>query len=65
MFILEVDTATNCHLNYTPIGQLAGLFDLNYVQPKDPPNTSASATLAALSPLATIEPDDNANIKVT
>jgi hypothetical protein len=33
-FILEVDTTTDCHLHYAPIGRGARLPDLDYVQPK-------------------------------
>jgi hypothetical protein len=58
-FILEVDTVTDCHLVYTPVSRLAGLPDLDYVQPKFPPKASASATSAASIPPATIEPDDD------
>ncbi len=58
-FILKVDTATNCHLIYAPVGRSAGLPDLDYVQPKFPPKASASATSAASIPPATIKPDDN------
>ncbi len=31
LFILEVDTATDCHLQYVPIGRMAQLLDLDYV----------------------------------
>jgi hypothetical protein len=34
MFIVKVYTATDCHLQYAPIGREAGLADLDYVQPK-------------------------------
>jgi hypothetical protein len=33
-FILEVDTATDCHLQYDPIGQNTRLPELDHVQPK-------------------------------
>ena len=33
-FIIEVDTATDCHLRYAPIGRQGRLPDLDYVQPK-------------------------------
>jgi hypothetical protein len=61
MLIIKVDTAINCHLHYDPVSCSAGLPELNYVQPKFPPKASASATLAASLPPATIEPDDNNN----
>jgi hypothetical protein len=56
-FIIEVDTATNCHLRYQPLGRTLGLADLDYVQPKHTP--SASTTAATPSPPVTIEPDDS------
>jgi hypothetical protein len=58
-FTLEVDTVTNRHLAYALVGQLAGLPDLDYVQPKLPPKASASASSTVSIPPATIEPDDN------
>ncbi len=55
-FILEVDTATNCHLQYAPLGWTTTLADLDYVQPKFLQDSSASAAV----PLpVTIEPEDN------
>jgi hypothetical protein len=59
-FILEVDTATDCHLHYAPIGRGARLPDLDYVQPKSAPKTlvPANAATTQLAPApATIEPD--------
>ncbi len=58
-FIIKVDTATNCHLNYAPVVQLAELPNLDYDQPKFPPIASALATSAALPPPVTIQPDDD------
>ncbi len=43
-FIMEVKTATDCHLYYKPIGRACRLADLDYVQPKYVTNRSASAT---------------------
>ncbi len=62
-FIIEVDTATNCHLRYQPLGCTLGLADLDYVQSKHTP--LASTTAATPSPPVTIEAgnsdlDDNA-----
>ncbi len=45
-FFMEVDTATDCHLHYTPIRRAAGLVDLDYVQPKYTQHRLASITLA-------------------
>jgi hypothetical protein len=43
-FTIEVDTATNCHLWYQPLGHTLGLADLDYVQPKHTPSASTTAT---------------------
>ena len=60
-FIIKVDTTTNCHLLYKPIGRAACLADLDYVQPKYFVDKSASFSATALSPRlpAMIELDDN------
>jgi hypothetical protein len=42
-FIIEVDTATDCHLHYAAIRQAGSLANLNYVQPKHLVNKLASA----------------------
>ena len=63
-FILEVDTATDCHLHYAPIGRGVRLPDLDYVQPKPAPKTSApaNAAITQLAPApATIEPDKDSD----
>jgi hypothetical protein len=58
-FILEVDTATDCHLQYAPLGWITTLVDLDYVQPKFLQDSSTSAAV----PLpVTIEPEDNIDI---
>jgi len=58
-FIIEVDTSTDCHLLYEPIGRAARLADLDYVQPKYLVDISASSSATALSIRlpAMIEPD--------
>jgi hypothetical protein len=64
MFLLEVNTDTDCHLQYVPIGQGARLPDLDYVQPKLAPKTLAppNAATTQLAPApATIEPDDDSD----
>ena len=67
-FILEVDTAMDCHLVYALVGQPAGLPDLNYVQPKFPPKPSALTTPAtgatSTDPVlpAIMAPDTNKSI---
>jgi hypothetical protein len=42
-FIVKVDTATNCHLSYAPIGRTSTLSFMDYVQPIQT-HTSASTT---------------------
>ena len=37
--VLSVDTSTDCHLTYEPLGKSAPLFTLHYVQPRCPPIT--------------------------
>ena len=58
-FIVEVDTATNCHLSYAPIGRAATMSSLDYVQPIHARN-SAFATASTPPPApVVIEADDN------
>ena len=60
-FIMEVDTAMDCHLRYKPIGRDCRLVDLDYIQPKyitDKP-VSATAAIPSTQSLATINPDDD------
>jgi len=60
-FILKVDTATDCHLQYVPVGRVAQLSELDYVQPKSAPQRSVLATAATTQAVPTpalIEPDD-------
>ncbi len=35
--VLSVDTSTDCHLSYEPLGKLAPLSTLHYIQPRCPP----------------------------
>ncbi len=60
-FIVKVNTDTNCHLSYEPIGRLASIAKLDYVQPIQAPSPSASTT-AAMTPSASAvveDEDDN------
>jgi hypothetical protein len=59
MFILEVDTATDCHLQYAPLGWTTTLADLDYVQPKFLQDSSVSV---AVSLPVTIKPEDNVDL---
>ncbi len=61
MFIIKVDTATDCHLHYAPVSHSAGLTELHCVQMTFPHKASALVTPAASLPPATIEPDNNNN----
>jgi hypothetical protein len=62
-FILEIDTAVDCHLSYEPMGCSSSLSLLNYVQPIL--TVSASMTTTPSSAPAQIEPDDNKLIAPT
>ncbi len=59
-FIMEVNTAMDCHLYYKPIGWACCLADLDYFQPNYVTDQSASAT--ATTPVkcpAAIRPDND------
>ena len=67
-FILEVDTATNCHLQYEPIGRSTCLPNLHYVQPKRVMDKLSSATAATIQPTpppTTIAPDNDLGCQPT
>jgi hypothetical protein len=64
-FILEINTATNCHLHYKPIGRHTTLDQLDYVQPKSLQHQSASTAMAPVSTPAVIEPNNNNNEEIT
>ncbi len=44
--VLSVDTPTDCHLTYEPLGKSAPLSTLHYVQPRCPPTTYPDKNLA-------------------
>jgi len=48
-FVLSVDTAVDSHLSFDPLGRLAPLSTLHYIQPRSPPATYPYASLPALS----------------
>jgi len=59
-FIIKVNTVTDCHLSYAPIGRACGLPNLDYVQPKFLTIKSSCATASSDEKLpATIIPDDD------
>ena len=60
-FIVEVDTATDCHLSYAPIGRATKMSSLDYVQPIQARN-SASATASTLPPAPAVIEADNHDI---
>jgi hypothetical protein len=62
-FILEADTAVNCHLSYEPLGRSATLSSLDYVQHMS--TISASTTKAPPSAPAWIKPDNNDSVTPT
>ena len=43
-FVLTVDTSTDCHLSYAPLGRASSLPDCHYVQPRCAASSSSSAT---------------------
>jgi hypothetical protein len=67
-FVLQVDTAVDCHLSFSPLGHAAPLHSLDYVQPRCAPTSypittvPAPATSTAVTPSlsgpAMIEDDD-------
>ena len=58
-FIVEVDTATDCHLSYMALGRSTTLSSLDYVQPIRSPHTaSATASIPPTAP-AVIKDDDD------
>jgi hypothetical protein len=57
---MEVNTATDCHLLYAPVGCSCSLPDLNYVQPKFLTIKSPLAMSSSMEPApVTIEPNDD------
>jgi hypothetical protein len=60
-FIVEVDTATGCHLSYAPIGRAAKMSSLDYVQPIQAQN-SASTTASTLPSAPAVIEADNDNV---
>ncbi len=63
-FIVEVNTDTDCHLTFKPIGRLASIPKLDYVQPIQAPSPSASTTIATTpsAPAVVKDKDDNNNV---
>ena len=46
-FVLQVDTAVDCHLSFAPLGHAAPLHSLHYVQPRCAPTSYPTATVPA------------------
>jgi hypothetical protein len=66
-FVLSVDTAVDSHLSFAPLGRLAPLDTLHYVQPRCPPviypsesSPAVSNATPSLLPPAVIEDDATA-----
>jgi hypothetical protein len=57
-FIVKVDTATDCHLSYEPIGHSGKLPSLDCVQPKTVTTSASNTTLMPSAP-AVIEDDQD------
>ncbi len=66
-FIIKVNTDTDCHLSYEPIGRSASIAKLDYVQPIQAPSPSASTTVAMTpsAPAVVKDEDDNDNVMRT
>jgi hypothetical protein len=47
--VLTVDTSSDCHLSYEPLGKTTALSSLHYVQPRCPPVVYPSKRLAFLA----------------
>jgi hypothetical protein len=65
-FVYSIDTTTNCHLSYEPLGCSAPLSTLHYVQPRCAPSlypseVSPSTCLATLAPAPVLVKDDDAS----
>ena len=65
-FILSVDTSSDCHLSYEPLGTGASLESLHYVQRRCSPSLYPSELTAARNatistPIPTLVPDDGSS----
>ena len=59
-FIVEVDTTSDCHLSYIPLGRTANMSSLDYVQPITPRHSaSTTKTAPPLSPAVIEDDTDN------
>jgi hypothetical protein len=47
--VLTVDTSSDCHLSYEPLGKTVTLSSLHYVQPRCPPVVYPTERLALLT----------------
>jgi hypothetical protein len=61
--VLSVDTSTDCHLTYKPLGKSAPLSTLHYVQPRCPPTTypdeNSAFRATTVSPAPVLVENDN------
>ncbi len=58
-FIVEVDTATDCHLSYAPIGRASTMSFMDYVQPIQTHTSASTTAVIPPAPPAVIEEDNN------
>ena len=61
-FIVEVDTTTDCHLSYAPIGPASPLSSLDYVQLVQHSNSASATTATPPSTPAVIKDNDDNNV---
>ena len=57
-FIVEVDTAVDCHLSYAALGRTCPLSDLHYVQPISSPHTASNIASTPDQPPVVVEDED-------
>ena len=64
--VLSVDTSTDCHLTYEPLGKSAPLSTLHYVQPCCPPTTYPDKNLVfratTVSPAPVLVENDDSSV---
>ncbi len=64
-FIVEVNTTTDCHLLYEPIGHSTTMSNMDYVQPVQPSNSASSTAATTLLPVVIEDYNNNNNYLLT
>jgi hypothetical protein len=64
-FIVEVNTTTNCHLSFKPIGQSPTMSTLDYVQPIQTSNSASNTAATPSLPAVIKDYDANNTINTT